>query len=61
VAAATVAWRTPSDWRAAFAADVLVLKEQLAMTAAESVADRLFGCGGSARPTLPGAAPPGNS
>ena len=43
VAAATVAWRTPSDYSVlAFAADVLVLKEQLAMAAAEGVADRLF-------------------
>ena len=63
VAAATVAWRTPSDYSVlAFAADVLVLKEQLAMTAAESVADRLFRLRGSARPTLPWrCAPPGNS
>jgi Mg-chelatase subunit ChlD len=43
VAAATVAWRTPSDYSVlAFAADVLVLKEQLAMKAAEGVADQLF-------------------
>jgi Mg-chelatase subunit ChlD len=43
VAAATVAWRTPSDYSVlAFAADVLVLKEQLATTAAEGVADQLF-------------------
>jgi Mg-chelatase subunit ChlD len=43
VAAATVAWRTPSDYSVlAFAADVLVLKEQLATTAAERVADGLF-------------------
>jgi Mg-chelatase subunit ChlD len=43
VAAATVAWRTPGDYSVlAFAADVLVLKEQLAMAAPEGVADRLF-------------------
>jgi Mg-chelatase subunit ChlD len=43
VAAATVAWRTPSDYSVlAFAADVLVLKEQLAMAGAEGVADQLF-------------------